>query len=229
MGRIPKGYIPSHKVIGPLVLEKKIVFTIYGHGGHLGHVTQTPRTNFRSPIPLRLHCNLALIGSLKMVSDGWRLTDDRPWLYYKVTYEPKGSGELMIQSFRTDRLSKQRRSSSDCSCSLIRVYTVCHSVCICLTHHPMVKAYGDYSIFWGVQFFLFLWYSHFSANPYMNLYLQQSLIDSLLCNLQYAMQWVHSLMNVIKKMFVFFKNELCSDWFINVFTFLRRFKKQHIL
>ena len=31
------------------------VFTIYGHGGHLGHVTQTLRTNFCSPIPLRLH------------------------------------------------------------------------------------------------------------------------------------------------------------------------------
>ena len=28
------------------------VFTIYGRGGH---VTQTPRINFRSPIPLRLH------------------------------------------------------------------------------------------------------------------------------------------------------------------------------
>ena len=31
----------SFKIIGLLVLEKKIlkVFTIYGHGGHLGHVT----------------------------------------------------------------------------------------------------------------------------------------------------------------------------------------------
>ena len=29
--------------------------TIYGRDGHLGHVTQTPWTNFRSPIPLRLH------------------------------------------------------------------------------------------------------------------------------------------------------------------------------
>ena len=29
-------------------------FTIYGHGGHLGHVTQMPRTNFRSPYPRRL-------------------------------------------------------------------------------------------------------------------------------------------------------------------------------
>ena len=31
------------------------VFTIYGRGGHLGHVTQMPRTNFRSPFPRRLH------------------------------------------------------------------------------------------------------------------------------------------------------------------------------
>ena len=31
------------------------VFTIYGHGGHLGHVTQMRRTNFRSPYTRRLH------------------------------------------------------------------------------------------------------------------------------------------------------------------------------
>ena len=31
------------------------VFTIYGPGGHLGHVTRMPRTNFRSPYPSRLH------------------------------------------------------------------------------------------------------------------------------------------------------------------------------
>ena len=31
------------------------VFTIYGRGGHLGHVTQMPRTNFRSPYPRRLY------------------------------------------------------------------------------------------------------------------------------------------------------------------------------
>ena len=30
-------------------------FTIYGRGGHLGHVTHMPRTNFRSPYPRRLH------------------------------------------------------------------------------------------------------------------------------------------------------------------------------
>ena len=31
------------------------VFTIYGRGGHLGHVTQMPRTKYRSPYPGRLH------------------------------------------------------------------------------------------------------------------------------------------------------------------------------
>ena len=27
------------------------VFTIYGRGGHLAHVTQMPRTKYRSPLP----------------------------------------------------------------------------------------------------------------------------------------------------------------------------------
>ena len=31
------------------------VFTIYGHGGHLGHVTRTIYTNFGSPFLRRLH------------------------------------------------------------------------------------------------------------------------------------------------------------------------------
>ena len=31
------------------------VFTIYGHGGHLGHVTWTIYINFRSPFPRRPH------------------------------------------------------------------------------------------------------------------------------------------------------------------------------
>ena len=31
------------------------VFTIYGRGGHLGHVTQILQTNFRSPYPWRFH------------------------------------------------------------------------------------------------------------------------------------------------------------------------------
>ena len=35
------------------------VFTIYGHGGHLGHVTWTIYTNFRSPFPRRLHIQVS--------------------------------------------------------------------------------------------------------------------------------------------------------------------------
>ena len=31
------------------------VFTIHGHGGHLGHVTLTIYINFLSPLPRRLH------------------------------------------------------------------------------------------------------------------------------------------------------------------------------
>ena len=41
--------IPSFKAIGLLAPEKKIFkgfFTIYGRGGHLGHVTSTIGTNF---------------------------------------------------------------------------------------------------------------------------------------------------------------------------------------
>ena len=36
------------------------VFTIYGRGGHLGHVTHMPRTNFHSPYPRRLHIKFSL-------------------------------------------------------------------------------------------------------------------------------------------------------------------------
>ena len=30
-------------------------FIVYGRGGHLGHVTQMPRTKYRSPYPRRIH------------------------------------------------------------------------------------------------------------------------------------------------------------------------------
>ena len=78
-------------------------FTIYGRGGHLGHVTQTPRTNFRSPIPLRFHMEFGFewpggFGEEDLwkwwTKDGRGRMDDGPWLYYKLTNEPKGSGEL---------------------------------------------------------------------------------------------------------------------------------------
>ena len=46
----------------PAVPEKKVFegfFTIYGRGGHLGHVTKMPRTKFRSPYPRRLHIKIS--------------------------------------------------------------------------------------------------------------------------------------------------------------------------
>ena len=57
MGPRPQCYIPMPKVIGLLVLEKTFEgFLPYmGVAAILGHVTQTPRTNFRSPDPWRLH------------------------------------------------------------------------------------------------------------------------------------------------------------------------------
>ena len=52
-------YILSFKVIGLLVLEKKIfkIFTINGHGGHLGHVTHLICKNFHSYSPSSFHFN----------------------------------------------------------------------------------------------------------------------------------------------------------------------------
>ena len=50
--------MPSFVEIGPSVLEKKIflrVFTIYGHGSHLGHVTWISYLHIGSPFLLMLH------------------------------------------------------------------------------------------------------------------------------------------------------------------------------
>ena len=58
------------------------VFTIYGHGGHLGHVTQTPRTNFCSPIPLRLYMKFNFDRPNGFGEDLWKwwTTDGRRWI-----------------------------------------------------------------------------------------------------------------------------------------------------
>ena len=50
--------MPSFKIIGLLVPEKKIflkVFAIYSHGGQLGHVTLTIYIHFHSPFLRMLH------------------------------------------------------------------------------------------------------------------------------------------------------------------------------
>ena len=45
------------------------VFTIYVHGGHLGHVTCTIYINFLSHFPRRLHKKFALIGQAVYIED----------------------------------------------------------------------------------------------------------------------------------------------------------------
>ena len=50
--------MPSFVEMGPPVLEKMIfsrVFTIYGHGGHLGHVTWIFYIHIGSPCLQMLH------------------------------------------------------------------------------------------------------------------------------------------------------------------------------
>ena len=49
-------YIPSLKAIGSGSGEDFFkVFTIHGHGGHLGHVTWTKYIKFLFPFAIRLH------------------------------------------------------------------------------------------------------------------------------------------------------------------------------
>ena len=70
-------------------------------------------TNFRFPIPLRLHMKFGFdrpssFGEENLwkwwttddgrTMDGRRRTDDRPWLNYQLTNEPKGSSELKMNN-----------------------------------------------------------------------------------------------------------------------------------
>ena len=45
----------DHRTIRSVVEDCFKVFTIYGHDGHLGHVTWTIYINFLSPFPRRFH------------------------------------------------------------------------------------------------------------------------------------------------------------------------------
>ena len=90
--------ILSHKVIGPLVLEKKIlegVFTIYGRVGHLGHVPG-PGKYFHSPLPLRHHMKFGFDWPSVFGEDDGGWMDDGPWLYYKLTMSWANKAYLYI-------------------------------------------------------------------------------------------------------------------------------------
>ena len=66
IGRSPQCYIPSFVEIGPSVLRGRIlkVFTIYGHGGHLGHVTSIMSPDFHFLVPESFIQNLVQIGTV---------------------------------------------------------------------------------------------------------------------------------------------------------------------
>ena len=103
MGWSPRCYIPSFVKISLPVLEIfEGVFTIYGCGGHLGHVTQMPRTKYRSPYPRRLHIKYGFdlpsgFGEV-FFEHCERRTDGRRLDGYTRSSpcEPNGSGELII-------------------------------------------------------------------------------------------------------------------------------------
>ena len=58
MDSSPRCYMPSFVDIGLLVPEKKNLkcFTIYGHGGHIGHVTSIIFINYHFRVRLHTKC-----------------------------------------------------------------------------------------------------------------------------------------------------------------------------
>ena len=50
----------DHRTSGSGEVDFLKVFSIYGHGDHLGHVTQTIYIDFCSPLPRRLHMKFGI-------------------------------------------------------------------------------------------------------------------------------------------------------------------------
>ena len=104
MGPRPQCYIPKLKVIGPLVLQKKIFVGFLPYMGMAAILVMWPRcpqTNFCSPDPWRLHLKSGFDWPCGFGEDLWKWwtddgqqTDDGECLYCKLINEPKGSGEL---------------------------------------------------------------------------------------------------------------------------------------
>ena len=80
--------MPSFKIIGLLVLEKKIL-TIYGHGGHLGHVTCTMYINFLSHFPRADALSGQLVSEKKMFENNG----------YIHVYSPGTGADNPLKSF----------------------------------------------------------------------------------------------------------------------------------
>ena len=120
------------------------VFTIYGHGGYLGHVTWTFWIFFRSPVPRKLDMKFGFNGSSGFRGeDVWKcwhthihIRTTEAYLYYKLINEPKGSGELK-KIFCFNRLSNSHVRSNQ-KYSLVALFnqigrsydSISHNVCI---------------------------------------------------------------------------------------------------
>ena len=107
MGQSPQCYITtltSHKVIGPLVLEKKIFERFLPYMGVEAILVMWPRPHEQTFVPPShwgsiWNLAFSLIGQAVLEkkifeNGGQQRMDERPWLYYKLTNEPNSSGEL---------------------------------------------------------------------------------------------------------------------------------------
>ena len=122
MGQSPQCYITtltSHKVIGPLVLEKKIFEWFLPYMGVEAILVMWSRPHEQTFVPPS-HCgsiwNLAfnLTGQAVLEkkifeNGGQQRMDERPWLYYKLTNEPNSSGELKKNTCVSTNMPKKIR------------------------------------------------------------------------------------------------------------------------
>ena len=86
------------------------ILTTYGHGSHLGHMTRIIWT-LRLHMKFGIDWNSSFWEDVRRVwltdgqTDGWtngQQMDDRACLYYKTINEPKGSGELTMETHEYD-------------------------------------------------------------------------------------------------------------------------------
>ena len=99
MGRSSQCYIPSFMEIGPPVPEKILKgFTIYGHGGHLGHVTSIMSSIFHFLVPEAFVQNLVQIGTV---------VSEKIWFEFSYVNDlgPRSRNDLDLQYSQTFRNS----------------------------------------------------------------------------------------------------------------------------
>ena len=96
MGWSPRCYILRCVKIGPPVPGKifKEFFTIYGRGGHLGHVTSIMSSDFHFLVPESFHKNLVQIGTV---------VSEKIWFSFLYVHDlgPRSRNDLDLQYLHT--------------------------------------------------------------------------------------------------------------------------------